>query len=346
MHTLISVIIPNYNHARFLRQAIASVLTQSHPAYELIVVDDGSNDNSREIISSYGKQLTAVYKDHGGEASALNAGYALSKGAIIIFLDSDDVLLPDALKSYSDAFRQIGLAKVHGDVTLIDADGTPLGPLTAHLHQGDLRAHVVRYGPTYLASPPTSGNAWSHAALQQIMPIPHDLYRRHVDIYLYSMAALVGKVGRVRHSVAGYRAHDANTWFRSRTTPAMTLDSVNAWKITIDQVARRLALEHVAFDPQRWQYANWRYVLQCYIAERVTEPGQNLRPKDLFLSIVFSASPLWKRPGIFLLLMGLYLLSVYRATAMMDRIFDRILRHRGQTLVRRRLGAHGGLSPS
>ncbi len=128
MHTLISVIIPNYNHARFLRQAIASVLTQSHPAYELIVVDDGSNDNSREIISSYGKQLTAVYKDHGGEASALNAGYALSKGAIIIFLDSDDVLLPDALKSYSDAFTQIAFAKVHGDVTLIDADGTPLGP--------------------------------------------------------------------------------------------------------------------------------------------------------------------------------------------------------------------------
>ncbi|HWI25916.1 MAG TPA: glycosyltransferase family A protein [Stellaceae bacterium] len=346
MHTSISVIIPNYNHARFLPHAIESALTQSLPACELIVVDDGSTDDSRKVISSYRKRLTAVYKDHGGEASALNAGYALAKGTIIVFLDSDDVLLPNALKCYSEAFRQPGLAKVHGNVTLIDADGTPLGPLTSHLHHGDLRPHVVRYGPTYLASPPTSGNAWSHAALQQIMPIPHELYRRHVDIYLYSMAALVGKIGRVKQSVAGYRVHGANTWFRSRTTPAMTIDNVNAWTATIDQVARRLALEDVAFDPRRWQYANWRYVLQCHIAKCAAEPERRLRPKDLFLSIIFSASSLWKRPGLFLLLTCLYLLSVYRATALMDRIFDRILRHRGQTLVRRRLRAHGGLSPS
>src|ERR1700719_288784 len=87
---LVSIIIPNYNYARYLRIAIDSALAQTYAPVEVIVVDDGSTDNSREVIESYGDRITPIIKTNGGHGSALNAGYAASRGEIVIFLDADD----------------------------------------------------------------------------------------------------------------------------------------------------------------------------------------------------------------------------------------------------------------
>src|SRR4029078_7561808 len=83
---LVSIIINNYNYAPYLAAAIDSALAQDYGKSELIVVDDGSTDCSQGIIASYGSQLTAIYKQNGGQASALNVGFAASCGEIIIFL--------------------------------------------------------------------------------------------------------------------------------------------------------------------------------------------------------------------------------------------------------------------
>jgi len=88
---LVSVIINNYNYGRYLGQAIDSVLTQTYPNIEVIVVDDGSTDGSQEIIKSYGDKIISVLKANGGHASTFNAGFAVSKGDIICLLDSDDM---------------------------------------------------------------------------------------------------------------------------------------------------------------------------------------------------------------------------------------------------------------
>src|SRR4051812_12972155 len=96
LRPLVSIIVNNFNYARYLREAIDSALDQRYEPTEIIVVDDGSTDRSREIIASYGSSIIPVYKPNGGQASALNAGFAASRGDIIVFLDADDILFPEA----------------------------------------------------------------------------------------------------------------------------------------------------------------------------------------------------------------------------------------------------------
>ena len=91
---MISVIINNYNYEKFIQEAIESVVNQSYKDYELIIVDDGSTDNSREIIERYSfkySNIFPIFKKNGGQASCFNIGYKKAKGDIIAFLDSDDV---------------------------------------------------------------------------------------------------------------------------------------------------------------------------------------------------------------------------------------------------------------
>ncbi|HEY9596457.1 MAG TPA: glycosyltransferase family A protein, partial [Cyanophyceae cyanobacterium] len=92
---LVSILINNYNYEPFLKKAIDSALNQTYSSIEVIVVDDGSTDNSREVISRYGDKIIPVFKENGGQASAFNAGFAASQGDIICFLDSDDLFLPE-----------------------------------------------------------------------------------------------------------------------------------------------------------------------------------------------------------------------------------------------------------
>ena len=87
---LITVIIGNYNYAHFLEQAIRSVLDQTYENVQLIVVDDGSTDHSRDIIHSFGDAVQAIFQENAGQGAAFNAGLALAQGDIICFLDSDD----------------------------------------------------------------------------------------------------------------------------------------------------------------------------------------------------------------------------------------------------------------
>ncbi|PLX70670.1 MAG: hypothetical protein C0602_03940 [Denitrovibrio sp.] len=97
---LISVILNNYNYSRYIAEAITSVLEQSYANFELIIVDDGSTDNSKEIIEQFAKKDSRIklcFKENGGQASAFNAGYEAAKGDIICFLDSDDYFAPEKL---------------------------------------------------------------------------------------------------------------------------------------------------------------------------------------------------------------------------------------------------------
>ncbi|MEL6334977.1 MAG: glycosyltransferase, partial [Cyanobacteria bacterium J06626_26] len=91
---LVSVIISNYNYGRFITEAIESVLNQRYSNVELIVVDDGSTDNSRDIIQSYSHRLISVFQANSGQGAAFNAGLAQASGDIICFLDADDYYRP------------------------------------------------------------------------------------------------------------------------------------------------------------------------------------------------------------------------------------------------------------
>jgi len=91
---LVSIIIGNYNYQDYVSAAIESALSQTYTSCEIIVVDDGSTDSSRDAIRSFGDKVKTIFKQNGGQASAFNAGYAASTGDIVCFLDSDDLFLP------------------------------------------------------------------------------------------------------------------------------------------------------------------------------------------------------------------------------------------------------------
>ncbi len=105
--SLVSVIIPTRNRCAMVRQAVESVLTQKGAGFELIVVDDGSEDDTPRLLASYGTALQTVRLEHSrGVSAARNAGIHVSQGEWLAFLDSDDLWLPKKLRAQLDFFRQ------------------------------------------------------------------------------------------------------------------------------------------------------------------------------------------------------------------------------------------------
>ena len=101
---LVSVVITVFNGEKYLREAIESVIGQSYDSFELIVVDDGSMDNSGAIARSFASQLRYFYQDNSGQGTALNRGIALSRGCFLSFLDADDLWKEDKLMHQTAAF--------------------------------------------------------------------------------------------------------------------------------------------------------------------------------------------------------------------------------------------------
>src|SRR5919112_291203 len=129
---LVSVVIPCYNQAHFLGEAIESVLAQSYPNFEIIVVDDGSTDDTSEVAGRYPK-VRLVRQENQGLSGARNAGLARSEGEYVVFLDADDRLLPEALETgleYLDAHSECAFAS--GRYRFIGGDGSFLNP---HRHR-------------------------------------------------------------------------------------------------------------------------------------------------------------------------------------------------------------------
>ena len=213
MGTLVSIVIDNFDYARFLPMAIDSALAQTYEQVEVVVVDDGSTDGSWEVITGYGSRVVGVRKDNGGQASALNAGFAASTGDVVIFLDSDDVLYPTAA---ADVVAALGprTAKVHGVLDEVDASGQPLGRTNpseaATLAEGDVLPSLLRQG-RYVC-PVMSGNAYPRWVLQRIMPMPEASFASTADGYLVALAALHGPVAVTTRPLGLYRRHGGNAW--------------------------------------------------------------------------------------------------------------------------------------
>jgi glycosyltransferase involved in cell wall biosynthesis len=121
--SLVSVVIPCFNHARYLREAIGSVAAQSYPRWEIVVVDDGSTDETSSIANG-SAPVRYIHQQHGGVAAARNLGLAHSAGEFIVFLDADDRLLPGSLAAGVFALiREPDAAVAYGFALLIESGG-------------------------------------------------------------------------------------------------------------------------------------------------------------------------------------------------------------------------------
>ncbi len=123
----VSVIIPTYNRAEYLRQALESVFAQSLAPYEVIVVDDGSTDHTPEVVQAFGPRVRYCRQDHRGIAAARNLGLEVARGEVIAWLDADDLWEPNFLASAISLLTDDAhVDGVYSGLTYIDAAGNPL----------------------------------------------------------------------------------------------------------------------------------------------------------------------------------------------------------------------------
>jgi glycosyltransferase involved in cell wall biosynthesis len=205
----VSIIINNFNYDEYIASCIESAIAQTYENLEIIVSDDGSTDNSRAIIESYGSSIITTFKRNAGQASALNAGYLRSSGDLVIFLDSDDILRPWCVAEVIRHWHG-DLVKLHYNLEVIDASGEPIGCLYLKppLPRGDLREQLLTYGT--VVSMGMSGNVFPRTFLNQVMPMPEVGWERGADTYLFNLAALTGQIGAIDEPLGGYRAHGNN----------------------------------------------------------------------------------------------------------------------------------------
>lgn len=124
----VSVVVTNYNYGRYLAGCLDSILNQSYPRFEIVLVDDGSTDDSDQVVARYRDEprLRTFRQPNGGQARAKNAGIRQARGEFIAFLDADDRWLPEKLEKQVRLFADPQVGVTFTRARFIDADGHPL----------------------------------------------------------------------------------------------------------------------------------------------------------------------------------------------------------------------------
>jgi hypothetical protein len=263
----VSILISSYNYAAYLAEAIESALAQTHRPIEVVVVDDGSTDGSRDIIRSYGSRVVAVFKENGGQTDSVNAGFAHCRGDAVMLLDADDVLLPEAAALHVERLSRPGVVRSNGYLLVADARLQPTGAKVPNLlaDSGDYRRKAAAVGPTAYASSFTSGCAWRRGFLEQVMPLPSGTILGP-DGYLTAADLYFGHIESIRQPVGLYRVHGENKGPYGQWDGTDYLRKVLARyreRRTLAAEAARLA--GLPVDVSRWQrQMGWRLTMTCH----------------------------------------------------------------------------------
>lgn len=264
---LVSVLINTYNYGRFIEECIERVLLQEFPqnAVEIIVVDDGSTDDTNKRIQKYLPRIRYIYSENQGQASAYNIGAQQSQGKVICFLDSDDYWHPHKLRSVVDTFdSDEHIDVVYHRLTVVDESRQELGrtppdnvSTACRLLSGE---QILRSLGS--SSPPSSAICVRSACLKQILPVPRQL-RIMADSYLHFFLPLhCHTVAMLSESLGIYRIHENNRFgvnpllggpsrIRKIKEMRQALRSVAATHPSMNEHLHRLQLEAIESELSR-----------------------------------------------------------------------------------------------
>lgn len=241
--SLITVIINNYNYEEYVEESIKSVLKQSYESIQLIVVDDGSTDNSLERIKKF-DGISIVSKSNGGQMSCFNAAMKLIKGEIVFFLDSDDLYIDE------DYIKTIVLEyQKYMDVDFIFVPMRMFGKVKEgstmmRIYNGSINLGITRLITAIRAAwlgMPTSGISMKYTILEKILPYyPESDWRVRADDVLVMGASLVGARKRfVDQLSVGYRVHGENAHYGSNLGPIEFLEYKIKIRGMIDNILKK-----------------------------------------------------------------------------------------------------------
>jgi glycosyltransferase involved in cell wall biosynthesis len=255
----VSVIIGNYNYGQFVDKAIESALSQDDQDVEVIVIDDGSTDQSKEVIQRYGNSVIPIFKDNNGQGSVFNKGFAASSGDPVVMLDADDLLQPQAASRVAACAEQDPTwSKLTWQMQTIGPSGEKRGTLEpAHPPaSGDLLPRLLESGPLSYSCAPCSGNAWRRGFLDLVLPLPEEDFRRGADAYLLLTSPFYGLSRVIDESLSCYRVHGTNFLAsKSEFEKMNTLRArYKAYLRVLDWVFRERGIE---YDPSGWGHQHW-----------------------------------------------------------------------------------------
>jgi len=210
-----SILINNYNYARFLDQAIESCLSQTFTDYEIIVIDDYSTDHSIDICKRYGSQIKLIQQPYNqGQGAAFNVGVQHCQGAYVCMLDADDIFIHTKLEILARELDQCHnspdlihhqMYRVNQNLIKLENQPFPRSKISGRLH--DL---TKKYGKQLIA--PTSALTFKKTFLDKILPICPFRNRINADLTLELITCLIGDVYAVMQSLSLYRLHGINNF--------------------------------------------------------------------------------------------------------------------------------------
>jgi glycosyltransferase involved in cell wall biosynthesis len=238
---LFTVLIDSFNYGHFIEEAVDSVLTQDFPAdqIEIIVVDDGSTDDTAEHLKKYGNRIKYLYKNNGGQASAFNLGLSHAQGDLVALLDADDYFLPNKLRRLSEEFSKAPdagmvyhrLQEFNSRTGVrIESSFVPISGFIAK-DRNALLSYVLY---------PTSALAFRRSLLQPLLPVPESLTIQ-ADSHLTGLIIFLAPIVAISESLAVYRVHGNNLF----NVPGSGFDA----KRTERRVATR---QFLIDDMQQW----------------------------------------------------------------------------------------------
>lgn len=201
----VTVVTPTYNRADFLPETIESILSQSFQDFEYFVIDDGSTDNTREVVERYGDRVQYLYHANRGEAASTNRGWSLARGKYFAMVSSDDPMLPDWLEKavrHMDAQQDVIVG--YPDWYMIDLNSKRIQTMIVHEFSLD-----VLFGWLYCMAGP--GTVIRKAALRDVVELRSSEYKYVSDLGSWMNLATKGRFARIPHVLATWRNHPEST---------------------------------------------------------------------------------------------------------------------------------------
>ena len=202
-----SAVVPVRNGSAYVAEAIHSILSQTRPPIECLVIDDGSTDDTAEVVRRFGHEVAYVRQDHMGVSSARNRGVALARGTLVAFLDHDDMWLPTKLERQVEALADRSAAIALCAMDVVDERGTVLRTVRLRPRQ-DLITGMLTFDGTETVSCSSTG-VMRREELLKIGGFDPAL-SVSADWDLLFRMALTGNVAYVDESLVRYRVHGAN----------------------------------------------------------------------------------------------------------------------------------------
>lgn len=257
----LGVVIPNFNYSRYLPKALESVLAQDPMFDEIVVVDDGSTDNSREILARYDKRVKVINIPNGGQLGACRTGIAAIKSEYIYSLDADDYAAPGLVSRLHEVLVRRPV-KVQFQLFGVDGDGTSLGSVFP-TYPREYDAAAMREDNTaigFYICPPTSGNVFSREALSRINFSSFDP-RGVIDGSTVLAFPYLGEIISLNEPLAFYRVHNASMSSGSRPTVVLLQRELQRFHVTWSEVALALGLQVSELTDRAPLYIRERYLM-------------------------------------------------------------------------------------